>query len=63
MFVPLRHPKMLSRLLTIFALTGLGSAATGNQYRQACDAVKAAISNASNVYYPGEHDCEQLSRW
>jgi len=54
---------MLSRLLTISALTGLGFHTIGNEYRQACKAVETAISNASNVYYPGEHDCEQLLQW
>jgi len=49
---------MLNLLLTILALTGLGSATTGDEYRLACKAVEAAISNASNVYYPGEHDSE-----
>jgi len=45
---------MLSRLLTVLALTGLGFAAIDDEYRSACKAVEAAISNASNVYYPGE---------
>jgi len=54
---------MLNRLLTILAFTGLGSATITNGYRQACKAVEAAISNASEVYYPGEYDCEQPSRW
>jgi len=54
---------MLSRLLAISALTGLGFNTIGNEYRQACKTVEAAISNASKVYYPGEHDCEQLLWW
>lgn len=45
---------MLSSLLTISALAGLGFATTSNEYRLACKAVEAAISNMSNVYYPGD---------
>jgi len=54
---------MLSRLLTIPALTGLTLLTIGDEYRQACKAVEVAISNASEVYYPGEHDHEQLLWW
>jgi len=50
---------MLNCLLTILALTGLGSAATGIEYRPACETLEDVISDASKVYYPGEHDCEQ----
>ena len=50
----------LSRLLTILPLAGLTFFTTGNNYLSACQAVEAAISNASKVYYPGEH--ERLSR-
>ena len=46
---------MLSRFPTILALAGLAYAA-GNDYLPACHAVEAAISHASQVYYPGE--CE-----
>jgi len=55
-------PTMLNCLLTILALTGLGSATAGIEYRPACEAVEVAISHASRVYYPGENDCEQPSR-
>lgn len=49
---------MLSSFLAIVALGGLGFAATGNEYRPACEAVEAAISKASNLYYPGNSgDC------
>jgi len=51
---------MLGCLLTISALTGLAFSAVGDEYRQACKAVEAAISNASEVYYPGECGFEQL---
>lgn len=44
---------MLCSFLTISALAGLGFATTDNEYRPACEAVEAAISHASNVYYPG----------
>jgi len=54
---------MLSRLLTVLALTGLGFAAIGDEYRPACKAVEVAISNASRVYYAGEYDYGQLLRW
>jgi len=51
----------LSRFLAIFHIAGLAFAAIGGEYRSACQAVKAAVSNASKVYYPGEY--ESLSRW
>jgi hypothetical protein len=36
-------------------LLGMVTFATvGSEYRPACEAVGAAISDASNVYYPGE---------
>jgi len=35
-------------------IVGLLFTITGNKYRPACDAVKAAISDASDVYYPGD---------
>jgi len=54
---------MLSRLLAIPALTVLAFSTIGDEYRLACKAVESAISNASNVYYPGEYDCEQPSWW
>jgi len=49
---------MLNHLLTILALTGLGSATIRDKYRPACKTVEAAISDASGIYYPGEYDCE-----
>jgi len=51
---------MLTGVLTVLALTGLGLAAIGDEFRLACKAVEAAISNASDVYYPGEFDYDQL---
>ena len=42
----------------VFAMTGLASTVVANEYRPACEAVKAAISSASDVYYPGE--CEPV---
>jgi len=54
---------MLNYLLTVLALTGQRPVTIGNEYRLACKAVEVAISNASNVYYPGEYDSEQLSQW
>ena len=54
---------MVSHLLTILALTGLGSATIGNEYRLACKAVEVAISHASEVYYPGVYNHWQPSRW
>ena len=44
---------LLSSFLTVSALAGLALAAT-EEYRAACKAVETVISNASNVYYPGE---------
>ena len=54
---------IVSRLLKVLVLTGLVLAAVGEEYRPACEAVEGAISDASKVYYPGEHDHEQLSWW
>ena len=51
---------LLSRFLTISVLAGLASATADKEYRSACKAVEAAISNASKVYYPGEYYYEQL---
>jgi len=51
---------MLGRLLKISALTGLAFSTIDDEYRQACKAVEAAISNTSDVYYPGEYDYGQL---
>ena len=47
---------MLTRFPTILVLAGMASATISNQYRLACQAVEAAISNASGVYYPGERE-------
>lgn len=45
---------ILSRLLTISALAGpLVFATAGNEYHKACEAAEAVMSDASNVYYPG----------
>ena len=52
---------MLTRFAAILALVGLAFATAGKDYRQACQAVGAVISNASKVYYPGEY--VWLSRW
>jgi hypothetical protein len=46
----------LSPFLTILALVGLALATTNEDYCAACKAVETAISNASNVYYPGRHE-------
>jgi len=53
-------PTMFSRLLTISMLIGLALSAVDDEYHQACRAVEAAMSNASDVYYPGEYDREQI---
>ncbi|KAF9648818.1 FAD-binding domain-containing protein [Thelephora ganbajun] len=45
---------VLSSFLTISVLAALAFAATGDEYRAACEAVEAAISNTSKVYYPGD---------
>ena len=45
---------VLNRFLAIFALVGLAFATVDDEYRPACQAVEAAISNASKVYYSGE---------
>ena len=47
---------MLSRFPTILLLVGLASATISKEYRLACQAVEAAISNASKVYYQGERE-------
>lgn len=44
-----------NRVLTFSALAGLVLATIGEEYRPACEAVEAAILNASRVYYPGEY--------
>lgn len=50
---------ILDRILTIFPLAGLQFAGLQfptiwGDYRSACQAVETVISNASDVYYPGE---------
>jgi len=45
-----------TRFPAILALVGLAFATTGKDYRPACRAVETVISNASKVYYPGEHE-------
>ena len=45
---------VLSRFLTILPPATLAFATIGEGYRPACQRVEAAISNASEVYYPGE---------
>jgi len=47
---------IFSRFLTIFPLAGLAFATIGEDYLPTCREVEAAISNASNVYYPGEYE-------
>jgi len=47
---------ILSRFFTTSALVGLAFAAIDEGYLTACQAVEVAISNASEVYYPGESD-------
>jgi hypothetical protein len=48
---------LLSRFLTVSTFAGLAFATIDKEYRPACKAVEAAISNASGVYYPGECEC------
>ena len=45
----------LNHFLTVSALVGLALATANEEYCAACKAVETAISNASNVYYPGEN--------
>jgi hypothetical protein len=52
---------LLSPVLTISALAGLSLATINEEYYTACKAVETAISNASNVYYPGEN--KRLPWW
>ena len=52
---------LLSAFLIVSALVGLALATTNEEYCAACRAVETAISNASNVYYPGENG--QLPWW
>ena len=52
---------LLSPFLTISALAALALATTNKKYYAACKTVETAISKASSVYYPGEH--EQLPPW
>jgi hypothetical protein len=52
---------LLNPFLTVSALVGLALAANNEEYCAACKAVETAISNASNVYYPGGN--EQLPLW
>ena len=51
----------LSPFLTVSALAGLALATTNEEYCAACKAVETAISNATNIYYPGED--KQLPPW
>jgi hypothetical protein len=46
----------LSPFLTVSALVGLALATANEEYCAACKTVETAISNASNVYYPGESE-------
>ena len=46
---------MLSHFLVVSAFVGLVSTTPNSKYRAACQAVEAAISTASDVYYPGKH--------
>ena len=47
---------IFNKLLAMVTFTAVGS-----ENRYACEAVGAVISNASNVYYPGERKCP--SEW
>lgn len=47
---------LLSRSFAISFLAGLATATTSDEHHPACDAVKAKISSASKVYYPGEYN-------
>ena len=50
-----REMVTLSRFLAVSAFVGLASAAPNSTFRAACQAVEAAISTASDVYYWGEY--------
>jgi hypothetical protein len=52
---------LLSPFLTVLVIVGFALATTNEEYCAACKAVETAITNASKVYYPGEH--ERLRRW
>jgi len=47
---------ILSRFFTTLALVGLAFTTIDEGYLTACQAVEVAISNASEVYYPGESE-------
>jgi len=47
---------MLSRFLAILPLVGLAFATLDEWYGLVCQVVEVAISNASNVYYPGKSE-------
>ena len=47
---------MLNRFFAILLLVGLAFATADEGYLPACRAVEAAISDASNIYYPGQSD-------
>ena len=47
---------LLNHFLTVSALAGLALATTNEEYHAACKTVETTISDASKVYYPGEHD-------
>ena len=47
---------VLSRFLAILPLVGLAFATLDEGYGLVCQGIEVAISNASNVYYPGESE-------
>jgi len=47
---------MLTRFFAILPLVGLVFATANEGYRPACRAIEVAISNASDVYYPGQSE-------
>jgi len=47
---------MLNRFFAILPLVGLAFATADEGYLPACRAIEAAISNASDVYYPGQFE-------
>ena len=47
---------VFSRFLAISTLAGLAFAATYKEYLKTCKAIEGVISDASEVYYPGERE-------
>ena len=47
---------ILNCFFAILPLVGLAFTTVDEGYLTACLAIEAAISNASNIYYPGQSD-------